>query len=148
MHVDALQNRCYNDANRAKATGGNVLAAMQSGLTRSLQCGFASSDECAGSAAAVPCLSRASEMEKYDPKGEFALAGDEEGWVATHQDPKADTAAAAAAEQDILDLDDPEPAASNQGVRADDDEVPDISELELVEPDDEVCGAECQTTVG
>lgn len=86
----------------------------------------------------MPCLSRASDIEKYDPKSEFALAGDEEGWVATHQDPKGDTAAAAACEADILDLDDAEPSASHQGVRADDDEVPDISELELVEPDDEV----------
>lgn len=87
---------------------------------------------------AVPCLSRASDLERYDPKNEFALAGDEEGWVATHQDPQGDVAAAAAAEEDILDLDDPHPAASNQGVRAEDDDVPDISELELVEPDDEV----------
>eukprot|EP00878_Enallax_costatus_P003154 GHUV01003354.1.p1 GENE.GHUV01003354.1~~GHUV01003354.1.p1 ORF type:complete len:301 (+),score=98.44 GHUV01003354.1:117-1019(+) len=85
----------------------------------------------------VPCLSRASDIEKYDPKSEFALAGDEDGWVATHQDPNGDTAAAAAAAEDILDLDDPDPAASNRGVRGDDDDVPDISELELVEPDDE-----------
>lgn len=88
------------------------------------------------SPAAVPCLSRASEVEKYDPKSEFVLSGDDDGWVATHQDPKGDTTAAA--EEDIPDLDDPDPSASHQGVRADDDEVPDISELELVETDDEV----------
>jgi hypothetical protein len=53
----------------------------------------------------VPCLSRASEIERYDPKSEFALAGEEDGWVATHQDPTADTATAAGAADDMPDLD-------------------------------------------
>jgi hypothetical protein len=103
---------------------------------------------------AVPCLSRASDLEKYDPKSEFALGGDEEGWVATHQDPGSaaagsSAAAAAAQEDDIPDLDAEEAptaaaagGAGRQGGAAaaavDDDDVPDISELELVEPDDEV----------
>lgn len=96
---------------------------------------------CGQTRPAVPCFSRASDIERYDPKSEFALGGDDEGWVATHQDPSAGSAAAAGAgEEDILDLDDddPEPSASHQGTRAEDDEVPDISELELVEPEDEV----------
>jgi hypothetical protein len=107
---------------------------------------------------AVPCLSRASDLEKYDPKSEFALGGDEEGWVATHQDPGSaaagsSSAAAASQEDDMPDLDAEEtPAAAagsagRQGGAAaaavDDDDVPDISELELVEPDDEVNGAAC-----
>ena len=46
--------------------------------------------------AAVPCLSRASELEVYDPQSEFALAGDDDGWTATHRDPQADAAAAEA----------------------------------------------------
>ena len=41
-------------------------------------------------ARAVPCLSRASDLEAYDPSSEFALAGDEDGWTATHRDPAAD----------------------------------------------------------
>ncbi|WIA09304.1 hypothetical protein OEZ85_008711 [Tetradesmus obliquus] len=103
----------------------------------------------------VPCLSRASDIEKYDPKSEFVLGGDDEGWVATHKDPGSaaggSAAAAAAQEDDIPDLDADEPpaaavaaagSASQQGAAAaaaaaDDDDVPDISELELVEPDDE-----------
>jgi hypothetical protein len=107
---------------------------------------------------AVPCLSRASDIEKYDPKSEFALAGDDEGWVATHQDPAgAGAAAAAAAADDIPDLDDT-PAggaaaaaagsssaqagtgSSTAAAAVDDDDVPDISDLELVEPEDEVRG--------
>ncbi|KAF6262497.1 autophagy protein [Scenedesmus sp. NREL 46B-D3] len=100
----------------------------------------------------VPCLSRASEIEKYDPKSEFALGGDDEGWVATHQDPGSAGGAAAAAaagqEDDIPDLDAEEPGAAaaaagsasqqaGAAAAADDDDVPDISELELVEPEDE-----------
>jgi hypothetical protein len=103
---------------------------------------------------AVPCLSRASDLEKYDSKSEFALGGDEEGWVATHKDPGSaaagSSAAAAAQEDDIPDLDaeeNPAAAAGSAGgqggaaaAAVDDDDVPDISELELVEPDDEVSG--------
>eukprot|EP00879_Flechtneria_rotunda_P031607 GHRR01034544.1.p1 GENE.GHRR01034544.1~~GHRR01034544.1.p1 ORF type:complete len:266 (+),score=46.70 GHRR01034544.1:434-1231(+) len=95
----------------------------------------------------VPCLSRASDIEKYDSRSEFALGGDEEGWVATHQDPRTQSTSAAAgtAADDIPDLDAAEPAAA--GARGshqrdvpsnNDDELPDISELELQEPDDEV----------
>ncbi|KAF8073057.1 PXM16 [Scenedesmus sp. PABB004] len=85
----------------------------------------------------VPCLSRAAELERYDPGSEFALAGDDDGWVATHQDPQAD-AAAAGAREELPDLDerDDAPSASHAGTRGD-DEVPDISELELADPDDE-----------
>jgi hypothetical protein len=42
----------------------------------------------------VPCLSRAADLERYDPQSEFALAGDEDGWTATHRDPGTDAAAA------------------------------------------------------
>eukprot|EP00775_Hariotina_reticulata_P010379 gene10379-10537_t len=87
----------------------------------------------------VPCLSRASDIEKYDPKSEFALAGEEDGWVATHQDPTADSGTAADAADDIPDLDEaagPSQLESTQLGGADDD-APDISELELEDPDDE-----------
>lgn len=115
----------------------------------------------------MPCLSRASDIEKYDPKSEFALGGDDEGWVATHQDPTADSSAAATAADDMPDLDDTpastaaaatapaggssaagDVGSSSQAVAAagaaaaggddDEDDVPDISDLELVEPEDEV----------
>ena len=91
---------------------------------------------------AVPCLSRASEIERYDPKSEFALAGDDEGWVATHQDPGAAGAAGGSgnAADDIPDLDEA-PAQQQTATAAaasGEDDVPDISELEIVEPDDEV----------
>lgn len=107
----------------------------------------------------VPCLSRASDIEKYDPKSEFALGGDDEGWVATHQDPASAAATAAtAAADDIPDLDDTPAAAGSSGAAAvpssssggqaaaagpaaapDEDDLPDIEDLELVEPEDEVC---------
>lgn len=97
----------------------------------------------------VPCLSRASDIEKYDPRSEFALGGDDEGWVATHQDPASAAAtAASAAADDIPDLDDtPSAAAGSSGqaagassspaAAADEDDLPDIEDLELVEPEDE-----------
>jgi hypothetical protein len=97
------------------------------------------------------------ELEKYDPASEFALGGDEEGWVATHQDPAGKAAGAAAkaaaggGEDDIptLEEDPPtQPAAaaaaggsSSQpaaGRGGDDDDIPDISELELAAAEDEV----------
>jgi hypothetical protein len=99
----------------------------------------------------VPCLSRASDLERYDPGSEFALAGDDDGWVATHQHPTSDKPAAGAAGDDMPDLDEPASASSQaqqqqqQGqpgtaaaAAVDDDDVPDISDLELVEPEDEV----------
>lgn len=102
----------------------------------------------------VPCLSRASDIEKYDPKSEFALGGDDEGWVATHQDPASAAATAAtAAADDIPDLDDTPTAAGSSGAAAapssssggqapaaaaEEDDLPDIEDLELVEPEDEV----------
>jgi hypothetical protein len=133
----------------------------------------------------LPCLSRASDIERYDPRSEFALAGDEEGWVATHQDPAGDAAAARGADADLPDLDDAAPGGSSSGGAAtqqqqqqqqqgaaqqgaagsssaagqqrsgsggagaggaaaaagggaDEDDLPDISDLELVEPEDEV----------
>lgn len=51
---------------------------------------------------AVPCLSRATELERYDPGTEFSLAGEEEGWVATHSDPVTDKVGAVAAAQQGL----------------------------------------------
>lgn len=106
----------------------------------------------------MPCLSRASDIEKYDPKSEFALGGDDEGWVATHQDPASAAAAAAtAAADDIPDLDDTLAAAaaaagssgqaagaSSSPAAADEDDLPDIEDLELVEPEDEVCAVLCR----
>eukprot|EP00879_Flechtneria_rotunda_P009568 GHRR01010014.1.p1 GENE.GHRR01010014.1~~GHRR01010014.1.p1 ORF type:complete len:240 (+),score=76.98 GHRR01010014.1:205-924(+) len=105
----------------------------------------------------VPCLSRASDIEKYDSRSEFALGGDEEGWVATHQDPRTQSTSAAAgtAADDIPDLDAAEPAAA--GARGshqrdvpsnNDDELPDISELELQEPDDEAALPAADGTTG
>lgn len=81
----------------------------------------------------VPCLSRATELENYDPKSEFALAGDDDGWVATHKDPAAGTSTAA---EDIPSIDDADskPAA---GV-GDADDIPDMADLEI--DDDEVTG--------
>mmetsp|Transcript_2151 Transcript_2151/g.3487 ORF Transcript_2151/g.3487 Transcript_2151/m.3487 type:complete len:308 (+) Transcript_2151:85-1008(+) len=89
----------------------------------------------------VPCLSRATEFEQYNPNSEYALGGDEEGWVATHKAPV--QAGAAAATPDT------EGASSSQGPSTSgatspqpspanaDDDIPDISELELGAANDE-----------
>jgi hypothetical protein len=79
---------------------------------------------------AVPCLRRASEMEKSG-NAEFALGGDEEGWVATHQDP------AAAASQSAEGSGGASGSGGAAG-RKDDDDIPDLNELELDAEDDEV----------
>lgn len=102
---------------------------------------------------AVPCLRRAADMEGgYNPNSEFTLQG-EEGWVATHSDPTA-SGAAARGEEDIPSIDDDESAvpvaagavaasAEGGGSAADKDKdggIPDITELELNEGEDEVSG--------
>lgn len=104
----------------------------------------------------VPCLSRATDLERYDPRSEFALGGDDEGWVATHQDPAAAASTAAAGHDDMPDLDEaptaaaagssggegsggPAAPAAAGGVE---DDVPDIDDLEIVEPEDEVQSGE------
>ncbi|GFR52351.1 hypothetical protein Agub_g14903 [Astrephomene gubernaculifera] len=113
----------------------------------------------------VPCLRRAGEVEGgYNPNLEFAVEGGEageEGWVATHQDPSAaggagDGSSAGAGrggaaqgrggrgggdEEDIPDLDD---AAAGTAGRAGgaacgrgEGDIPDITDLELDEGEDE-----------
>lgn len=68
---------------------------------------------------AVPCLSRAADLERYDPQSEFALGGDEDGWTATHRDPQADAAAEGGtkgrAEDNIPSLDDEEEETAGAG---------------------------------
>lgn len=66
----------------------------------------------------VPCLKRAAAVES-SANDEFALQGDEEGWVATHTDP--DAAPAVAAEIPSIDDDNA------------DEEIPDIGALDLEE---------------
>ncbi|KXZ48496.1 hypothetical protein GPECTOR_27g666 [Gonium pectorale] len=96
----------------------------------------------------VPCLRRATEVEGYNPNSEFAL-GDregeegEEGWVATHSDPRAGQAggASAAAGGSGAERAGKGEAGSSAGDaaaggRADAD-IPDITDLELDEGDDE-----------
>ena len=88
---------------------------------------------------AVPCMRRAEEFESYDPQSEYALAGDEEGWVATHSDP-----ANRAEVEDIPNMGGPEGGTSAAGrgptpaAADDDDDIPDINELELQAEEDEV----------
>uniref|UniRef100_A0A7R9UZA6 Autophagy-related protein 3 n=1 Tax=Chlamydomonas euryale TaxID=1486919 RepID=A0A7R9UZA6_9CHLO len=77
----------------------------------------------------VPCTKRAKELEQYDPSSEFTLGGDEEGWTATHSDPNHPQAGAAA--DDIPDMDD------GGDKKEDEDDIPDIGELELHADDDE-----------
>eukprot|EP00955_Chlamydomonas_euryale_P052763 355265-Chlamydomonas_euryale.AAC.19 len=69
------------------------------------------------------------ELEQYDPSSEFTLGGDEEGWTATHSDPNHPQAGAAA--DDIPDMDD------GGDKKEDEDDIPDIGELELHADDDE-----------
>lgn len=93
----------------------------------------------------VPCLKRAKELESYDPNSEFTLDGEggEEGWVATHRDPQAP--ASAQAEEDIPCID-AEGQSAAQGVGGgqglQEEDIPDISELELQAEQDEVRGEE------
>ncbi|KAJ9510187.1 hypothetical protein QJQ45_015660, partial [Haematococcus lacustris] len=91
----------------------------------------------------VPCLRRAADAEACN--AEFALGGAEEGWVATHKDPAAADSTQAAADSAIPSIDDsevpgripgPAPVAAAAAPRVDDD-IPDISELELAAADDE-----------
>lgn len=77
----------------------------------------------------VPCLRRAKDLE-YDPQSEFALAGEEDGWVATHRDPTVGAEHVPNIEDDAKI----KPAVKD---KEDDDDIPDISELELQAEDDE-----------
>ncbi len=80
----------------------------------------------------VPCLSRASDLERYDPKTEFALDGDDDGWTATHKDPTSDKRAGEQQDADLPSIDGPSGTAGGTGDAAgSDDDIPDISELEL-----------------
>lgn len=71
-------------------------------------------------------------MENYNPNSEFALNGDEDGWVATHSDPAANSKTS---EEEIPSIDDHVAHGPGAGAGKDDD-IPDISELDLA--DDEV----------
>lgn len=85
---------------------------------------------------AVPCMKRASDVEAYNPNTEFALGGDEDGWVATHRDP-ALPAQPGTGDDAIPSIDDDE--AGGKGAEAGgEEEIPDISELELGAENDEV----------
>mmetsp|Transcript_30646 Transcript_30646/g.78256 ORF Transcript_30646/g.78256 Transcript_30646/m.78256 type:complete len:314 (-) Transcript_30646:268-1209(-) len=85
----------------------------------------------------VPCVKRASEVESYNPNSEFALGGDEEGWVATHNDPNAAPARKAAGDDAIPSIDDAAGSAPSAAAAGGDDDIPDISELELGGAQDE-----------
>ncbi len=82
---------------------------------------------------AVPSMRRAKDLEQYDPNSEFALGGEEDGWTATHNDPVAE---AAAAPEFIPDME--EASAGGKGKAEDDDDIPDIGDLELEAEQDEV----------
>jgi hypothetical protein len=71
-------------------------------------------------------------MEQAAANAEFALAGEEEGWVATHQDPSSTAAGSSAGGQAS--------AAGGAGAAAPggDDDIPDLNELELNAAADEV----------
>lgn len=92
----------------------------------------------------VPCLKRAADVSGYNPNNEFAVQG-EEDWVATHEDPACQ--APGGGDDDIPSIDDAGTSAKPAGAGAstskaggDGDDVPDISELELGDADDEVRG--------
>ncbi|KIY98970.1 Autophagy-related protein 3 [Monoraphidium neglectum] len=89
----------------------------------------------------VPCLSRAADLERYDPQSEFALAGDEDGWTATHRDPGTDAAAAGGGggdDEGIPSLDEDAEAAAPAAAAGggDDDGIPDIEDLDLEDGDE------------
>jgi hypothetical protein len=85
-------------------------------------------------------MKRASELEQYNPaSSEQALGGDEEGWVATHTSQQGAHAAGAAAS--AAPGQGASPTAARPSKAGDDDDIPDISELELAAADDEVRGA-------
>lgn len=92
---------------------------------------------------AVPCLKRASEVEAYNLNSEFALGGDDEGWVATHNDPNA-APARKGGDEAIPSIDEAAGGAANTaGAAGMDDDIPDISEMELGGADDEVRQHHC-----
>mmetsp|Transcript_8738 Transcript_8738/g.18622 ORF Transcript_8738/g.18622 Transcript_8738/m.18622 type:complete len:301 (-) Transcript_8738:342-1244(-) len=77
----------------------------------------------------VPCLKRATDVETCNT--EFALNGEEEGWVATHRDP----ANAQAGTEDIPSIDE------HDNKKDEEDEIPDIGDLELKEDDEAAVSA-------
>ncbi|GAX77733.1 hypothetical protein CEUSTIGMA_g5176.t1 [Chlamydomonas eustigma] len=77
----------------------------------------------------VPCTRRASELETYDPNSEFSISGYGDEWVATHSDPHASHDRT----EHIPSIDDTGPSQGGKG----DDAIPDLSELEIQEEDDE-----------
>ncbi|KAF5839299.1 autophagocytosis protein AUT1-like protein [Dunaliella salina] len=84
----------------------------------------------------VPCLRRAADMEAGALQSEYTLGGEEDGWVATHRDPA--LAGTADAEEAIPSLDDqPNQGEGGKAAADEDDDCPDISELELGQADDE-----------
>ena len=80
----------------------------------------------------VPCMRRAKDLEAYDPKSEYALSGEEDGWVATHSDPHAATEGA----EHVPNMDADDEAGGTGG--KEDEDIPDISELEIQAEEDEV----------
>lgn len=81
-------------------------------------------------------MRRATDIDNYDPNSEFVLGGDEEGWVATHNDP-AVARPSGQDNDDIPNMDEPSASGGAQG-GDDDDDIPDIGALEMEEEDDEV----------
>jgi len=92
----------------------------------------------------VPCLSRATDLEQYDPASEFALGGDEDGWVATHKNPAADRQPGQP-DDEIPSIEDEVAGAAAGGktsaaaatAATDDEDIPDMGDLDLEEPADE-----------
>jgi len=77
----------------------------------------------------VPCLRRAADLERAAPpgggdaRGEYALAGEDEGWTATHRDPRAAGGAAASGSGTA--------SAAPAAPKAADDGVPDLADLDI-----------------
>ncbi len=73
-------------------------------------------------------MRRAKELESYDPNSEFAVDG-EEGWFATHADPHASVEGGGT---------DSIPCIDKRKAKEDEDDIPDMSALEIAAEDDEV----------
>lgn len=94
----------------------------------------------------VPCLRRAADLERatyaaggagggaapLDPRREYALSGEDEGWTATHRDPAGGKAAASEAAAAAASAAAPGPPAAKAPAK-DDDGVPDLADLDIAD---------------
>jgi ubiquitin-like-conjugating enzyme ATG3 len=81
----------------------------------------------------VPCLRRAADLERaavpgsggaLDPKSEYALSGEDEGWTATHRDPN--SKASAPGEEETA-------KKTTAAADADGNAIPDLADLDLAD---------------